>query len=125
MLDITIVRVMRDALLRVSEAAELLWGDIEEEEDGTGRLLIRRSKTDPEGEGAVAFLSVPTMDSLRAIRAGEPGRWQDIRAERGLYKQANQAGCVRGRTRARGSAATRRVWEWRGTWRAPGLRSRG
>ncbi len=71
-LDIAIIRVMRDALLRVSEAAELLWGDIEEEEDGTGRLLIRRSKTDPEGEGAVAFLSVPTMDSLRAIRAGEP-----------------------------------------------------
>ena len=72
MLDIAIARVMRDALLRVSEAADLLWGDIEEEEDGTGRLLIRRSKTDPEGEGAVAFLSVPTMDSLRAIRAGAP-----------------------------------------------------
>ncbi len=70
--DIAIVRVMRDALLRVSEAAELLWGDIEEEEDGTGRLLIRRSKTDPEGEGAVAFLSAPTMDSLRTIRAGAP-----------------------------------------------------
>lgn len=72
MLDIAVVRVMRDALLRVSEAAELLWGDIEEEEDGTGRLLIRRSKTDPEGEGAVAFLSAPTMNSLRAIRAGAP-----------------------------------------------------
>lgn len=70
--DIAIVRVMRDALLRVSEAAELQWEDIEEEEDGTGRLLIRRSKTDPEGEGAVAFLSAPTMDSLRAIRAGAP-----------------------------------------------------
>ena len=71
-LDIAIIRVMRDALLRVSEAAELLWEDIQEEEDGTGRLLIRRSKTDREGEGAVAFLSVPTMDSLRAIHAGAP-----------------------------------------------------
>ena len=71
MQDIAIVRTMRDGLLRVSEAAELLWEDIEEEEeDGTGRLLIRRSKTDPEGEGAVAFLSAPTMESLRAIRAG-------------------------------------------------------
>ena len=70
--DIAIVRVMRDALLRVSEAAELQWEDIEEEEDGTGRLLIRRSKTDPEGEGAVAFLSAPTMESLRAIRARAP-----------------------------------------------------
>ena len=72
MLDIAIVRVMRDALLRVSEAAELLWEDIVEEEAGTGRLLIRRSKTDPEGEGAVAFLSASTMQSLRAIRAGAP-----------------------------------------------------
>ena len=73
MQDIAIVRTMRDALLRVSEAAELQWEDIvEEEEDGTGRLLIRRSKTDPEGEGAVAFLSAPTMESLRAIRAGAP-----------------------------------------------------
>lgn len=69
-LDIAIVQVMRDALLRVSEAAELLWGDIEEEEDGTGRLLIRRSKTDSEGEGTVAFLSAPTMENLEAVRAG-------------------------------------------------------
>ena len=69
--DIAIVRTMRDGLLRVSEAAELQWEDIEEEEDGTGRLLIRRSKTDPEGEGAVAFLSAHTMDSLKAIRARE------------------------------------------------------
>ena len=37
------------------------------EADGTGRLLIRRSKTDAEGEGAVGFLSVPTMDALRLI----------------------------------------------------------
>ena len=67
-LDIAMISVMRDALLRVSEAAALLWGDIEEEEDGTGRLLIRRSKTDAEGEGAVAFLSAPTMESLGFIR---------------------------------------------------------
>ncbi len=40
--------VMRDRLLRVSEAAALLWEDIEEEADGTGRLLIRRSTMDPD-----------------------------------------------------------------------------
>ena len=55
-------------MLRVSEAAALVWGDIETEPDGTGRLLIRRSKTDPEGEGAVAFVSAPTMAKLEAIR---------------------------------------------------------
>ena len=60
--------LMRDAMLRVSEAASLLWGDISVEEDGTGRLLIRRSKTDPDGEGAVAYISVPTMTFLKRIR---------------------------------------------------------
>ena len=73
-LDIAMISVMRDALLRVSEAAALLWEDIEEEEDGTGRLLIRRSKTDAEGEGAVAFLSAPTMESLGFLREGASDR---------------------------------------------------
>ena len=73
-MDIAIISVMRDGLLRVSEAAALKWEDIEEEEDGTGRLLIRRSKTDAEGEGAVAFLSAPTMESLEFIRGGASDR---------------------------------------------------
>ena len=68
--DLALISLMRDALLRVSEAAALTWADIGGEPDGTGRLLIRRSKTDPEGEGAVAFLSVSTMARLAAIRAG-------------------------------------------------------
>ena len=68
-LDIALISLMRDAMLRVSEAAALTWRDIEIEADGTGRLLIRRSKTDPEGEGAVVFVSTPTMVALRRIRA--------------------------------------------------------
>ena len=68
--DLALISLMRDAMLRVSEAAALTWADIGGEPDGTGRLLIRRSKTDPEGEGAVAFLSVSTMARLAAIRAG-------------------------------------------------------
>ena len=67
-LDIALISLMRDAMLRVSEAAALGWRDIESEADGTGRLLIRRSKTDAEGQGAVAFLSVPTMAALALIR---------------------------------------------------------
>ena len=66
-LDIALISLMRDAMLRVSEAAVLTWSDIVSEADGTGRLLIRRSKTDAEGEGAVGFLSVPTMEALRLI----------------------------------------------------------
>ena len=71
-IDIALVCLMRDALLRVSEAAALTWSDIETETDGTGRLLIRRSKTDPEGEGAIAFVSASTMARLRLIRGGRP-----------------------------------------------------
>ena len=67
-LDIALISLMRDAMLRVSEAAALSWSDIAAEADGTGRLLIRRSKTDAEGEGAVAFLSAPTMSALGLIR---------------------------------------------------------
>ena len=71
-LDIAVISLMRDAMLRVSEAAALTWGDIAAESDGTGRLLIRRSKTDVEGEGAVTFVSAPTMKALGLIREGAP-----------------------------------------------------
>ena len=56
-------------MLRVSEAAALKWADIEDKADGSGRLLIRRSKTDPVGEGAIAFVSYQTMEALSSIRA--------------------------------------------------------
>ena len=68
--DIAMVSLMRDAMLRVSETADLRWEDITEEEDGTGRLLIRRSKTDGEGESAVAFVSSQTMIRLALMREG-------------------------------------------------------
>ncbi len=70
--DIALVRLMRDAMLRVSECAALMWSDIETVPDGSGRLLIRRSKTDPDGEGAVVFVSAPTMAALASIRNGAP-----------------------------------------------------
>ena len=73
-MDVALISLMRDALLRVSEAAALIWADIGAESDGTGRLLIRRSKTDPEGAGAIVFLSAPTMKQLTALRNGsDPG----------------------------------------------------
>ncbi len=71
--DIAMISLMRDAMLRVSEAAALRWDDLETAHDGTGRLLIRRSKTDAEGESAVLFVSSATMASLDAIRKGVEG----------------------------------------------------
>ena len=66
-LDVALISLMRDAMLRASEAAALTWNDIETAGDGTGRLLIRRSKTDTEGHGTVVFVSRPTMARLRLL----------------------------------------------------------
>ena len=68
--DIALISLMRDALLRRNEAAALLWNDIEEAPDGAGLVTIRRSKSDPFGEGAVLYLSRETMTDLNAIRDG-------------------------------------------------------
>ena len=73
-LEVAMICLMRDAMLRVSEAAAVTWEDIETQPDGTGRLLIHRSKTDPEGQGAVVFVSAATMGALRRIRRGASGR---------------------------------------------------
>ena len=72
-LDIALVGLMRDGLLRVSEAAALVWNDLETEPDGTGRLLVRRSKTDAEGEGVILFVSASTMADLQTIRHNRAG----------------------------------------------------
>lgn len=64
--------VMRDALMRESEAAALRWEDIGREKDGTGHLLIRRSKTDQTGAGHVAYLGRPAMQALARIEPDDP-----------------------------------------------------
>ena len=69
--DIALASLMRDGMLRRSETASLTWGDLVEQEDGTGRLTVARSKTDQEGEGVVLFVSTVTMESLKAIRPPE------------------------------------------------------
>ena len=73
--DAALISVMSDAMLRISEAAALLVSDVTEETDGSGRLSVRRSKTDQEGRGAVLYLGRPTMERVRAWR--EAGRVND------------------------------------------------
>ena len=51
LVDVALASVMRDGLLRVSEAAALRWGDVELAGDGSGRIRIPESKTDQEAEG--------------------------------------------------------------------------
>ncbi len=65
--DVALLSVLRDGLLRRSEAAELRWGDLELQEDGSARLHVRRSKTDPEAEGVVLYIGQEATQALQAI----------------------------------------------------------
>jgi integrase len=53
-------------LCRRSELVALLREDLESESDGFGTVTIRRSKTDSEGEGAIAAV---TPDAMRHVKA--------------------------------------------------------
>ena len=69
--DLALLEVMRDGLLRNSEASALRWGDLEFHTDGSGRLHVLRSKTDQTAEGAVLYLGPAAVDALLAIRPNE------------------------------------------------------
>ena len=60
--------MIRDALLRRSEAAEVRWKHIAPQPDSSDRLTIPWSKTDQQGEGVVLYLGLPTMKALDRIR---------------------------------------------------------
>ena len=57
---------MSDALLRVSDAHRLEVDDIGFMEDGSGRALLRETKTDREGTGVVQYLGPSTVERIRA-----------------------------------------------------------
>src|SRR5882757_1491148 len=52
-------------LRRRSELVAFDVGDVEIMPNGSGRMLIRRSKTDAAGEGSVAYLSRTTVKWLQ------------------------------------------------------------
>ena len=66
--DLAMIATARDGMLRCSELRALRWSDVERAEDGSGRITIRTSKTDQQGEGAVAYLSRDTLRRLEEIR---------------------------------------------------------
>ena len=68
LITLALAGTMRDSMLRRSEAAAITWDDIEPAEDGSGALLIRRSKTDQTGQGAYGYLSRQTMKDLAEMR---------------------------------------------------------
>ena len=72
--DIALLHVQFDGMLRISEALDLCWGNIQYNPDGkSGTAAIGYSKTDPEGAGAVQWMSPGAMAALEAIR---PSNWR-------------------------------------------------
>ncbi len=66
--DAAILRLGSDCLLRVSELAAVRIGDVERRADGSGRLAVRRSKTDQDGRGSVLYVGPATVDAVEAWR---------------------------------------------------------
>ena len=69
---IALIKLMWYCGLRRSEAAAATWGDINRNDDGSGILDIKISKTDRIGQGATQYFPQGTMDVLSAIRNGSP-----------------------------------------------------
>lgn len=63
-----LVAVAYDTLLRRSELVSLYIEDLERGADGSGTVLVRRSKADQEGEGAIKYLAPDTMEHVEAWR---------------------------------------------------------
>ena len=64
--DAAMFSMMSDCMLRVGELVAVRPGDVSTSPDGTGRLRVPRSKTDPEGRGATLFMGAPTMRRVEA-----------------------------------------------------------
>ena len=64
--DAAIFAVMSDALLRLSELVALDCEHVTDEEDGSGRVLVARSKTDQVGRGVWLYLGTSTVKRVRA-----------------------------------------------------------
>ena len=73
-LDLCIITVMRDAMLRRAEAARLTWNDVVPATDRSGRVVVRTSKTDQQSEGAVLYLRPSTVRHLNAWKLDDARR---------------------------------------------------
>jgi integrase len=60
-----LIAIAYDTMARRSEVVAMDVEDFGFMEDGSGRVIIRRSKTDQEGEGSLAYLSPDTVEYLQ------------------------------------------------------------
>ncbi|MCJ2086022.1 site-specific integrase [Methylobacterium sp. E-005] len=64
--NVALIAVAYDTLLRRSELVSLYIGDLQKGVEGSGTVLVRRSKADQEGEGAIKYLAPDTMAHVDA-----------------------------------------------------------
>ena len=64
-MDVAMIGLMRDARLRVSEAAVLTWGEVERVRGGSGRVRFEGA-----GETDYRVVSADTMKLLKSVRRG-------------------------------------------------------
>ena len=88
--DVALVAVLYDTLARSSELIAFDVEDLKFAEEGTGEILIRRSKGDQEGKGSLRFLAADTVERVR--------RWvEEAKVEEGpLFRAVAKGGNVRG-----------------------------
>ena len=88
--NVALLSVAYDTMCRRSELVDLNVEDMQIAPDGTGSILVRRSKTDQGGEGMVRFLASDTVHYLQ--------RWrQQAEIESGLlFRSVSKGGEVRG-----------------------------
>lgn len=70
--DAALLSMAYETMCRRSELVALQLEQISREKDGTGRVLLERSKTDQEGEGAMLYLSPATTARVQ--------RWVELAA---------------------------------------------
>ena len=86
--DAALIAVASDALLRVSELSNVQVRDVAFEGDGSARLLVRRSKNDRRGRGALLFLGRRTAQLVREWMAA-------AKVETGaLFRRMHRAGSI-------------------------------
>lgn len=86
--DAAVIAIMSDGLLRISEAAAVECADIGLAPDGTGQVLVARSKTDQAGCGTVLYLRACTMRRVAAWTTASGVR------EGALFRRVGKGGIV-------------------------------
>ena len=137
LVTLALCSVMRDGMLRISEAAAVRWEDITKAKDGSGRLRIPKSKNDPFGIGYVVYLSPCTMKDLQMIKRQKYGRVfrmstrTIVRRIQAACKKANLPGGFRGHSPRVGMAqdlaangASVVEMQLAGRWRSPVMPAR-